>query len=506
MANLSRLVRYHALRSPDRIALVQDDVQISYAELWRRICAVAAVLRDRGIDPGSRVALLMKNSVAFIEIAFAVSHIGAVLVPLNFRLAADEVDDILRDSGASLLFCDEELATWTPAVLQVIRLGLETRLNASTLARAANASASDGEPMAPVDHDGLLRILYTSGTTDRPKGVMHTYGNFYAKSSDHVIALSLSADTRLLVCGPLYHVGAFDLPGMAVLWAGGSLCLQRDFDPSDALALIERWALTGAWLAPVMAGALLAAQAAEPRDVTTLQWVIGGGERTPESRIRQFGRAFPIARYIDAYGLTETCGGDTLMERGRELEKIGSVGRALSQVEIEIRDDDGRCVPARQEGEICVRGAKVTRGYWQAPEKTAASFFGAWLRTGDIGYLDTEGFLYVTDRRKDMIISGGENVASSEVERAIFELPQVQDVAVVGVADERWGERPVSFIVLRPGHSLSEADILGHCRRRLAGFKVPDRVFFTAALPRSASGKVLKRELRQSGIPRSAGT
>jgi fatty-acyl-CoA synthase len=498
MANLSRLIGYHALRTPDRIALVQDDVHVSYAEVWRTICVVAGMLRARGIEPGSRVALLMKNSIAFVEIALAVSHIGAVLVPLNFRLAADEVEDILRDSGAALLFCDEELVNWPPPVANIIRLSTETRRDASILARGSKSAASDGEPMTPVDYGDLLRILYTSGTTDRPKGVVHTYGNFYAKSSDHVMALGLSPETRLLVCGPLYHVGAFDLPGMAVLWTGGRLCLQRDFDPAGALALIEREALTGAWLAPVMAGALLATQAAEPRDVSTLQWVIGGGERTPESRIHQFTSAFPNARYIDAYGLTETCGGDTLMEHGRELEKIGSVGRALSQVDIEIRDDDGRCVPAREEGEICVRGPKVTHGYWQAPEKTAASFFGEWLRTGDIGYLDAEGFLYVTDRKKDMIISGGENVASSEVERAIFELPQIQDVAVVGIADERWGERPVSFIVLRPGHSLSEADILDHCRRRLAAFKVPDRILFAPSLPRSASGKVLKRELRAS--------
>ena len=498
MANLSRFVRHHALRTPDRIALVQGDARVTYAELWSRICTVAGLLRARGIDRGDRVALFMKNSVAFIEIAFAVSHVGAVLVPVNFRLAADEVDHILQDSGAALLFCDEELAGWSPTVPDVVRLGLEAQRDASTLMPRVNDDARSGDLMASVDHDDLLRILYTSGTTDRPKGVTHTYRNFYAKSCDQIIDLGLTSDTRLLVCGPLYHVGAFDLPGVAVLWTGGRLCLQRDFDPSGALALIEREALTGAWLAPVMAGALLAAQRAEPRDVHTLQWVIGGGERTPESRIRDFSTAFPNARYIDAYGLTETCGGDTLMERGQELEKIGSVGRSLSQVDIEIRDDDGRSLAAGQEGEICIRGAKVTQGYWQAPQKTAASFFGDWLRTGDIGYLDAQGFLYITDRKKDMIISGGENVASSEVERAIFELPQVQDAAVIGVADVRWGERPVSFIVLHPGHSLSEADILSHCRRRLATFKVPERIIFATALPRSASGKVLKRELRES--------
>jgi fatty-acyl-CoA synthase len=200
-----------------------------------------------------------------------------------------------------------------------------------------------------------------------------------------------------------------------------------------------------------MAGALIAAQMEEPRDVSSLVWVIGGGERTPEARIRAFSQAFAHARYIDAYGLTETCGGDTLMERGREFDKIGSVGRALPQVDIEIRDELGRALPPGEVGEVCIRGAKVTSGYWNAPEKTAASFRGDWLRTGDAGYLDAEGFLFLTDRLKDLIISGGENIASSEVERVIQQLPQVADCAVIGVVDAKWGERPLAVVVLHPG-------------------------------------------------------
>jgi acyl-CoA synthetase (AMP-forming)/AMP-acid ligase II len=494
MANLSRFVRHHALRTPERVALVYEAERVSYGQLWRRIRVVAGLLRAHGIGKGERVAVLMKNSAAFLDIALAVSHVGAVLVPVNFRLAADEVDHILQDSGALLLFRDEELANWTPAIPAVIQLDTQAQQDASRL-----GSGGD-DVMAPVGPDDLLRIMYTSGTTDRPKGVMHSYGNFYAKSSDQLAELGLTSNTRLLVCGPLYHVGAFDLPGVAVLWVGGMLCVQRDFDAARALELIEREALTGAWLAPVMAGALLGRQAADPRNVRSLQWIIGGGERTPESRIRHFAVSFPNAHYIDAYGLTETCGGDTLMERGRELEKIGSVGRALPQVDIDICDREGRSLPCGEQGEICIRGAKVTQGYWRSPEKSAASFFGDWLRTGDMGYLDTQGFLFITDRKKDMIISGGENVASCEIERAILELPQVQDAAVIGMPDARWGERPVSFIVLHPGCDLPEAEILSHCRRRLAPFKVPDRVIFATGLPRSASGKVLKRQLRESVI------
>jgi fatty-acyl-CoA synthase len=491
MSNLSRLVRHHALRDPEPTAITYSGKATSYGELWRRVVRLGAMLGSRGVRPGDRVALLMKNSAAFVELALAVSHVGAVLVPINFRLAPDEVDYILGDSGSVLLFCDEELAVWSPAIPQLLTVNEAAQGNASLM-----AEAGDNCPMAKVGDNDLMRIMYTSGTTAHPKGVMHSYRNFSAKSADQIVELGLSGDTRLLVAGPLYHVGAFDLPGVAVLWTGGMLCIQRDFDADEALDLIEGERLTAAWTAPVMAGALMEAQRAVPRDVSSMQWVIGGGERTPEARIRAFSEAFSGARYIDAYGLTETCGGDTLMQPGREIEKIGSVGRAVPHADIEIRDEEGHALPPGEEGEVCVRGAKVTQGYWNAPEKTAASFFGDWLRTGDAGYLDEEGFLYLTDRIKDLIISGGENIASSEVERVIQQLPQVEDCAVIGLPDERWGERPVAVIVLQTGAELDEAQIRSHCRANLAAFKAPDRSIFVASLPRSASGKVLKRELR----------
>jgi fatty-acyl-CoA synthase len=491
MGSISRWVQYHSVRTPDKTAVVYDDVRISYGELRRRIGALGAMLSSHGIQRGDKVALLMKNSPAFLEIAFAVSHIGAVLVPINFRLAPSEVDYILRDSEAAMLFRDEEFSSCDAHTRLTITLSVDAQRDASTL-----ALGFDPVPAAFSSMQELFRVMYTSGTTDRPKGVMHSYENFYAKSGDQIVALGLSPRTRLLVCGPLYHVGAFDLPGIAVLWVGGTLCVQREFEPSRTLEFIERERINSAWMAPVMSGALVTCQTQVPRDVSSLEWTIGGGERTPESRIIAFQKAFPNARYIDAYGLTESCGGDTLMEAGREIEKIGSVGRSLPQVEIEIRDEQGQVLPTGEHGEVCLRGAKVTKGYWHAPEMTAASFFGEWFRTGDVGYLDADGFLFLTDRKKDMIISGGENIASSEVERIIYELSEVRDAAVVGVPDSRWGERPVAFVVLHPGMTLTEAQIRTYCRERVAPFKVPDRVQFESALPRSASGKILKRKLR----------
>jgi fatty-acyl-CoA synthase len=262
------------------------------------------------------------------------------------------------------------------------------------------------------------------------------------------------------------------------------------------LAAIESEKLNAAWFAPVMTTAILTCPARNRYDVSSLRWAIGGGEKTPEVRIRAFSDYFRNARYIDAYGLTETCGGDTFMEAGREIEKIGSTGRPTAHVEIEIRDDAGNRLPPGVNGEICLRGPKVTQGYWKDPEKTTAAFFGDWFRSGDVGYLDDDGFLYLTDRKKDMIVSGGENIASSEVERVIYELPQVREVAVIGVRDDRWGEKPVAIVVLADRAALELPDLTDHCRGRLAGFKIPKQLIIRDSLPRNPSGKVLKRLLR----------
>jgi fatty-acyl-CoA synthase len=491
MVNLSSFIRFHASRTPDRLALMYGDSRITYAQLFDRIERTAGGLAAQGIGVGDVVAVLMKNSLAFIELAFAASHIGAVFLPINFRLARSEISYILENSGAKLLLSDAEFAATVESLPHVILVDERAQADSTRL-------AGDGSrpPMHVRQTHDLFRLMYTSGTTDHPKGVMHTYSNFYWKCMDHVMALGLNSNDRLLVTGPLYHVGAFDLPGIAVLWVGGMLCIHRDFEPPSVLASIEQEKLTGAWLAPVMLSAILTLPSRTQHDVRSLRWVIGGGERTPEARIRAFSEFFTGGRYIDAYGLTETCSGDTLMEAGREIEKIGSVGRALAHVEIEIRNEMGQSVPPGESGEICLRGPKVTQAYWQDPGKTKASFFGDWFRSGDVGHIDTDGFLYLTDRKKDMIISGGENIASSEVERVIYQLPQVRETAVVGVPDPKWGERPVAVVVLDPGQSLSYEVLAQHCRRNLAGFKVPARLFVRDQLPRNPSGKILKRVLR----------
>lgn len=491
MVSITASVAWWARTEPQRLALVYAGQRLSYADLQQRVAHAAALLHARGIGAGDVVALLMKNSAAFLELSLAVAHVGAVLLPVNYRLGADEVGYIAGHAGVKLLFADEELRSSVPAGLAVLWLDARAQADSRALAPPGAAPA----PHAP-QADDLCRLMYTSGTTDRPKGVMHSYANLAWKCLDHITALGLGRDDRLLVVGPLYHVGAHDLPGVALWVAGGALVLEREFDAHQALALIASERITGAWMAPVMLNRCLASPQRSAHDLSSLKWLIGGGERTPQERIREFTGVFPQARYVDAYGLTESCSGDTLMEAGRELEKIGSTGRALAHVQLAVMDEAGQALPTGAQGEICLRGPKVTRGYWRDEAKTRASFSAGWFRTGDVGYLDAEGFLYLTDRKKDMIISGGENIASSEVERVVCQLPQVAEVAAFGLPDPQWGECVAVAVVLQPGHSLTLEELRLHCSGRLGGFKTPRKLVVCQTLPRNASGKVLKRELR----------
>lgn len=493
MHNLTAQLSYHARTRPDAEAIVYNDVRLTWAALRDRVFQVAGGLATHGVGPDTIVALVMKNSVAFTELSYAVSHLGAVLLPMNFRLSADELDYIATHAGAQLVIGDAEFGP------TLDRLSVPTVLLDDAAQRDCGAFLG-GEPMIranPRSGCDLMRLMYTSGTTGRPKGVTHSYDNFHYKNLDMILALQLSAQDRLGVVGPLYHVGGSDLPGLAVHTVGGTLIIKREFEPLAVTQLIATERITGMWLAPVMTSGILTLNRDSLPDLSSLKWCIAGGERTPEQRIRDFGSVFPNARYIDAYGMTETVSGDTLMESGREIEKIGSVGRPVSMVELEIRDAMGQAVPTGEIGEICMRGPKVTGGYWRDPDSTAASMFpDGFLRSGDIGYLDDEGFLFLTDRKKDMIISGGENIASSELERVIQMMEEVAEVAVIAKPDDKWGEVPLAVIVPRAGETLDLDRLVRFCRGHLAGFKCPKDMILLNELPRNPSGKVLKRVLR----------
>jgi fatty-acyl-CoA synthase len=344
--------------------------------------------------------------------------------------------------------------------------------------------------------------MYSSGTTSHPKGVPISYRNFFWKTIAHVAEFGISAADRTAMAGPMYHVGAFDLPGIGTWWVGGSLVILPRFDVPELLATIERAKPTNIWLAPAMVNAILSALRQFPElgalDTSSIRFITGGGEKMPVTLIERLLAAFPSARFADAYGLTETVSGDTFNDQAHTLSKIGSVGKPVLNLELKIVGPDDAPAEPGQAGEILLRGPKVVSGYWNNPEATAAAFTAdGWFRTGDIGHLDSGGYLFIDDRKKDMIVSGGENVATSEVERVLYENDAVLEAAVVGMPDARWGEVPRAFIVVRPGSEITAEALIAHCRARLAGFKTPRDIVFLDALPRNPSGKVLKRDLRQ---------
>src|SRR6185295_17333584 len=308
---------------------------------------------------------------------------------------------------------------------------------------------------AAVPGDDIHRLMYTSGTTGRPKGVMLTHANLAWKNYAHITEFGFTSADLGLACGPLYHVGALDLTTTSLIAAGATTILHRVFDAADVVDEIERSRVTIVWLAPAMVNAIMALPDIDGRDLSSVRLVINGGEKMPIPLIERIQRTFPSAWFADAYGLTETVSGDTFLDRDSIVSKLGSVGRPCLYLELDIWNDDGRSLPAGERGEIVVRGPKVFKGYWRDPDATAKAFAGGWFHTGDIGVRDEDGYVFIVDRLKDMILSGGENIAGSEVERVLYEHDAVLEAAVVGRPDDRWGEVPVAFVVLREDAAAS---------------------------------------------------
>ncbi|MFF3201653.1 long-chain fatty acid--CoA ligase [Streptomyces sp. NPDC002962] len=504
MHNFSSILDHHLAQRPDAVAVTQEDRRLTVRTLHDRVNRLAAGLTELGIGRGDVVGLLLHNRPEFLELVYAVNRVGAVFLPLNYRLSEDEWAYILDHSRARAVVTEPEFLRAADRIAErptgperLILVdgpvpsdrwtGYEALLERH---RGARVEPVDVEP------DDLQRLMYTSGTTSRPKGVRITYGNLHAKNVAQIVQFGLTAADITLVAGPLYHVGGLDMPALAVLYAGGGVVLQRRFDAAGVLRAVEEHRVTNAWLAPVMVNAVLEVPDRESYDTTSMRFIVGGGEKTPEPVLRRIMGAFPNAWFADAYGLTETVSGDTFLDREHALSKLGSVGRPVPHTRVRIVDDTDREVPAGEPGEITLRGPKVFAGYWRDEKATAAALRDGWFHTGDIGHLDEDGFLYIDDRKKDMIVSGGENIATPEVERVLYEHPAVLEAAVVGLAHPRWGEVPRAFVVFRPGASAGADELREFCRERLAGFKVPARFDLVGELPRTPSGKVLKRTLR----------
>lgn len=502
--NWSYVLERNAELFPDKEAIVFEKRRITYKELNERVNALANALLKLGIKKGDIVSILLNNCSEYIEITFAVNKIGAVWLPLNYRLAGEEFKYMLNNSEAKLIFSEKEFIGTINGISQDLSylhvfVTLEQNGEQGWINYNQLIDENLGKTVGHVDIelDDLHRLMYTSGTTADPKGVMLTYGNLYWKNIGHILMFNITSEDKAISVGPLYHVGGMDLPATSLLYVGGTVVILKRFDTIKTLETIEKEKITCTWFAPVMINMLFQEQDFDKYDVSSMRFIIDGGEKMPLPLINKVKEKFPNAWFADAYGLTETASGDTFLDKTKMIEKIGSVGKPVVQLRVRVVDEQDNDVPAGQLGEIVLKGPKVFNGYWKNPEATAEALKSGWFHTGDIGYLDEEGYLYIEDRKKDIIISGGENISSLEVERVIYGNPKVLEVAVVGIPHPKWLEVPKAYVVLKKGEILTAEEVKELCVQKLAKFKVPKEVEFIDALPRNPSGKVLKRELRE---------
>ena len=484
-----------AALTPDREALVDGADRTTYRELATRSLGTARLLWELGVRPGERVATLTANRGEFVELLYAVARVGAILVPLNWRLAAPELAYQLADAGAKVLFTE-------PAQAEAAgRLEVPTRVVFGG-DYADRRDGARGEPPTEAEAgfaDPYL-ILYTAGTTGRAKGAVLTHANVFWNVVNMAIAVGLSeADTTVTML-PMFHSGGIGLFTLPSLTLGGRVIIQRSFDAADLRALIVDEGAAVVLGVPATWLAMADREDFTARDCPSLRYLCSGGAPLPTALIdRLADRGFVV---LQGYGLTETAPGGTLIPPGDWRRKAGTVGKALLFVQMRTVGDDGDPVPPGTIGEVQFRGPNVFAGYWRRAEATAEVFTAdGWFRTGDLGVFDDEGFLTLVDRKKDMVITGGENVYSAEVEDVLFAHPAIAEAAIVGVPDERWGERVVAVIVRRSGSAVTADEVIAFCRERLAKYKSPREVVFIDVLPRNAAGKVLKRQLREQVRP-----
>jgi O-succinylbenzoate-CoA ligase len=482
------------VKSADAVAIVSGDTRLTYAALAQRVDRLANALSAQGIRAGDRVAYLGPNAPEFLETLFAVGELGAIFVPLNVRLAPAELAYQLQDSGASLLIHAAELTDLVPTT-EVARIVVGPAEPGVRRYDDLLSSAPAGHPDVPVALDDPALILYTSGTTGRPKGAVLSHANLTWNVFNVLADYDVTSAAVALMVSPLFHVASLGMGALPTLLKGGTVVLQAKFDPTAALAAIAEHRVTSLSGVPTTFQMLAEHPDWASTDLSSLTQLTCGGSVVP-ARVAEAYEARGLA-FSSGYGMTETSPGATSLSRRHSRERSTTSGLPHFFTDVRVVGADGRDRPAGEIGEILVRGPNVFLGYWNLPEASADAKADGWFRSGDLGWLDADGFLTIADRAKDMFISGGENVYPAEVEQLIMECPEVAAVAVIGVADERWGEVGRAIVIAAPGASVTHELVAAHLDGRIARYKIPKSTVVVDELPRTASGKIRKQELRE---------
>ena len=503
--NIGAILAKRAHLSPDTDGYVDADTGVahSFAQLNERCNRTAHTFAALGVKPGDRVGLLLMNSIEFVESFFAIAKLGGIVVPLNWRLVADELEYILKNSGVSHLVFDSD---FTRLVVELHGRGARTDIrqwlqiagdDGAVLDFAGSyhqlqAAAAATEPTPGAVDDDLLYIMYTSGTTGLPKGVVHTHTTCLYAMLTQTPIIDMRQKDRYLNLLPMFHVGAL-IPITMCVYRGATPVVARAFDPTAAWTVIERERITIMLAVPAMLNFMWQVPDFERFDYSSLRWSLCGAAPVPVTLIEQY--ASKGIEIHQIYGLTETCGPACVIDGDNALKRAGSTGKAFFHTQVRVVNEAGHDCAPDEPGEVLVKGPHVMKEYWQRPEATAETIIDGWLHTGDVARLDADGFIYIMDRTKDMVISGGENIYPAEIENVILSHPQVADVAVIGQPSPRWGESPYA-IVVRKDAALTEQEVIDWCVGKVARYKLPRGAAFIDSLPRNPSGKVLKRLLR----------
>lgn len=503
--SLADIPRRSARRQPGKTAIIDGDVVLTFAEFDDLVDGAAAALHDNGLRPGDRVALLSRNCWQYAVLAFATARAGVVLVPVNFMLTADEVSYILVHSGAGGLIVEAELVAVAERAQE---LGAEVRIRAALV--PPGQALPDGwadfsdwlattspAPDVRLDDDQLLRVMYTSGTESRPKGVMHSSRSLMWQYISTILAGSMSGDDVEVHSLPLYHCAQLDNFLATDIYLGATSIILPRPEPEAVLRAIERYGVTNYFAPPTVWISLLRSPVFDEVDLSSLRKGYYGASPMPTEILHEMRQRLPELRLWNFYGQTEMAPLASALGPAEQDAHAGAAGRPVVNVETVILDDADDPVPTGTVGEIAHRSPHLMLGYLDEEDKTAQSFAGGWFHSGDLGFYDEHGLLHVVDRKKDMIKSGGENVASREVEEVLYRHSGIEEAAVFGVSHPVWVEAVVAAVVARTGVELTEDGVMRHCRDHLAGFKTPKQIFFVDALPKNPSGKLLKRDLRQ---------